>query len=99
MSVITLFLETGESLLTPLSMVFFAIMIPTGVVTVLFGRRLLSVARRYRYLPVYAWAEIISGICIASIFLFMLVLPLNVISTLALTLIFLTATQELRSAG
>ena len=99
MSVMPLFMDADESPFTLLGILFFAMMIPVGIITILFGRRLLAVAPRYKYLPLYAWTTILAGICTATVILFMLVLPLSLVSTIAMALIFLNASQELADAG
>lgn len=98
-SVIPLFMDAGESPFGLLGILFFVMMIPLGIVTILFGRRLLTVAPHYRYLPLFAWTTILTGICTVTIILFMLVLPLSLVWTIAMALIFLNASQELVEAG
>lgn len=98
-SVMPVFMEVDENSFAYLDILLLVMMIPLGIITFLLGKRLLAVAPRYKYLPLYAWTTIIAGICIATVILFLLALPLELVSTIAMALIFLKAAQELAEAG
>lgn len=92
------FMGQGDDELDVFTIVYFALLIPMGVAMVLFGKRLLSIENEFKYLRIYAWLNIISGVCVASVILFLLATPLGLIASLLIALMFFAAANELESA-
>ncbi len=98
LSVLSILSNANEDVFSPLSIATVIGMIPLGIVAILFGRRLLKNSPDYRYLSLYAWTNIISGICTATVVLLVLAFPLSLVSTVAMAMIFLNASKELSQA-
>jgi hypothetical protein len=66
-----------------------------GVGSVLFGRRLLRAPRRPGgYLPAFAYANLVLGVCLASIVLVPLAIVVSVVADVLMGLIFFDAAQH-----
>lgn len=78
--------------------VYLALMVPYGVATIQFGRKLLSVDEPYPYLKPFAWTLIISGVCMGSIILIFAAIPIGVVSDILLALLFFFGKKELESS-
>ncbi len=79
------------------TLVYFILMVVFGVIIALFGKRLLAINANFKYLRLYAWTNILLGVCLASVILFLLALPIGLVSSFALMMIFFTASDELKS--
>jgi len=79
------------------TMVYFICLFAYGVVNVLLGRLLLTIEENYSQIKMLAWCTMISGICLASILLFILALPFDLLCYVALINIFKTMQRELRT--
>ncbi|PCJ19675.1 MAG: hypothetical protein COB04_05735 [Gammaproteobacteria bacterium] len=99
--ILSFFLDQSEDVesLSPVSVVYFALLVPYGVVSILFGRKLLSVAEPYPYLKGLAWAMIISGVCMASVVFFLVALLIGLVADVFFALIFFRGKQELIDAA
>lgn len=65
-----------------------------GVVSIRFGRVLLKIEEPYRYLKAYAWLSVFMGVCLASIVLLLLIIPLAIASNILMVLFFFHAAKE-----
>jgi len=75
----------------------FGVLIPTGIVTVLFGKTLLSVTTDFKHLRLFAWLNMIYGVCLASLILILLAIPFILALSLVMVLIFFAAAKELKT--
>lgn len=92
---LALFMGEGDEVFDPATIAYFALLIPMGITSVFFGKRLLSIAGEFKYLKSYSWINIISGVCLASVVLFLIAVPLGIVSSLLMALVFFTAAGEL----
>ena len=76
---------------------YFVLLVPFGVVSILFGKRLLSINTDFSYLRLYSWSTIVAGVLLATVILFLLALPVGLVSSFALAMIFFTAAGELKA--
>ncbi len=97
MAVLSLFLDQSGSTseFTAGTMAFFVSFIPYGIVTILLGRKLLSIKVPYPSLKAFSWLIIITGVCMASVVLFMLAIPLGIVTDIFLALLFFNGKKEL----
>jgi hypothetical protein len=77
--------------------VFFLLLVPLGIVTILFGKRLLTIKEDYRFLRLYSWSNIIMGILLTTVILFALAIPVSLLADFAFMMIFFTAVKELKA--
>jgi hypothetical protein len=96
MTVLSFLMGDDLDNIDPFSIAFFVFLVPYGVVSIMFGRRLLKVDSHYRGFTLFCWMSIIAGICFASVALFLLAIPFSLIADIALALIFFEAARELR---
>lgn len=89
----------GDEELDIASLVYFILMIPLGVALILFGKRLLNIEAEFKYLRTYAWLNILLGISTATVVLLMLAVPLGVIASLLLAMLFFEAANEIKLSG
>ncbi|MBV2090614.1 MAG: hypothetical protein KUF72_06975 [Candidatus Thiodiazotropha sp. (ex Ctena orbiculata)] len=75
---------------------FFVLMVPLGVVNVLYGIKLLKLQSYYNYLRLYSWSTIIAGVFLASVVLFLLAIPAGMVSSFAMAMMFYTTAKELK---
>ena len=78
------------------TLLYFLMMVVFGVIIALFGKRLLAIDTLFKYLRLFAWSNIVLGVCLASVILFLLALPVGLLSSFALMMIFFTAAGELK---
>lgn len=99
MLVLSFFLDKTENTneLTLETIAYFVSFIPYGIVTVLFGRKLLSIKVPYPSLKAFSWLTIATGICMATVVLFMLAIPLGIAADILLALLFFNGKKELAS--
>lgn len=93
MSALTIFMPNDD--LGSIS--FFVLLVPLGIVSILFGVRLLKQKSDLKYLKLYSWSTIIMGIMLTSVVLFLLALPVGIVSSFAMAMIYFTAAKELKS--
>ncbi|MFV3333253.1 hypothetical protein ACNFIA_20105 [Pseudomonas sp. NY15437] len=74
---------------------FMGLFVPTGVVTLWYGIRLLKIELPYPSVKVMGWLEVASGVCLISVVLFLPGTALAMASLLPLALMFLRAAREL----
>lgn len=74
---------------------FMAMFVPSGIVTLWYGIRLLKIDLPFPSVKVMAWLEVFSGACLLSVVLFLPGTALAVASLLPLALMFLRAAREL----
>ncbi|MCU7874673.1 MAG: hypothetical protein KZQ82_15710 [Candidatus Thiodiazotropha sp. (ex Lucinoma annulata)] len=98
MTVVSLFMPANPQEMDIVTISYFVLMVPLGIITILFGKRLLSIETEYNYLKLYSWSSIITGVCLATVVLFLLALPLSLVSSFAMAMLFLTASNELEGA-
>ncbi|MBB4862301.1 hypothetical protein HNP46_001139 [Pseudomonas nitritireducens] len=77
---------------------FMALFVPTGIVTLWYGVRLLKIELPYPSVKIMGWLEVSSGVCLLSVLLFLPGTALAMASLLPLALMFLRAARELESA-
>lgn len=99
LSIIALFIEQDAGEFGIVTMTYFALMVPYGIVTVIFAKNLLSISENHKYLKLFSWVNIVAGVCIASIVLFFLAIPLGLFSSLYMALIFFTAAKEISNSN
>ncbi|MCG8907467.1 hypothetical protein [Pseudomonas sp. DP-17] len=78
---------------------FMGLFVPTGVVTLWYGVRLLKIELPYPSVKVMGWLEVASGVCLLSVLLFLPGTALAMASLLPLALMFLRAARELEGAA
>ncbi|QRY76966.1 hypothetical protein JVX91_15225 [Pseudomonas sp. PDNC002] len=76
-----------------------ALFVPSGIVTLWYGVRLLKIELPYPSLKIMGWLEVFSGICLLSVLLFLLGTVLAMASLLPMALMFLRAARELDGAA
>ncbi len=69
--------------------------IPAGILTLIYGIKFLRVKIHYPHLKVFGWLIIVTGICLLSIVLFMLVIPLGIATDIYLAILFFQGRREL----
>ncbi|MCP8465761.1 hypothetical protein NK553_17570 [Pseudomonas sp. ZM23] len=77
---------------------FMGMFVPSGVVTLWYGIRLLKIGLPYPSVKIMGWLEVASGVCLLSVLLFLPGTLLAVMSLLPLALMFLRGARELDSA-
>lgn len=95
MSATSMLMESNNDSLGASTIIYFILMVPYGVFTLLFGKKLLLITTEYKHLKLFSWINIVSGALIASVILFMFALPLGFISSLLIALIFFNAAKEI----
>ena len=95
MAVLSIFMDNNGSDFGIISIVYFILLVAIGIVTILFGKQLLKISTRYSGLKLYAWTNIISGVCMASIILIFLAIPAGIVSSIAMAIMFFSAAKEL----
>ncbi|MCG7899705.1 MAG: hypothetical protein JAY85_14785 [Candidatus Thiodiazotropha weberae] len=75
---------------------FFVLMVPLGVVNVIYGIKLLKLQSYFSYLRLYAWSTIVAGIFLASVVLFLFAIPAGMVSSFAMAMMFHATAKELR---
>lgn len=75
---------------------YLVLFIPAGLVLLFYGIKLVRVKSNYRHLKVYAWLNLVTGICFLSIVLFIFAIPLTVVSDIYMALLFFHGRRELR---
>jgi hypothetical protein len=78
------------------SVIFYLLLIPYGVVSVLLGKKLLGIEYGYRSLRLFAWLFILGGVFTASIFLVIFAYLFGFIYTIVLALIFFSGAKEMK---
>jgi hypothetical protein len=73
---------------------FLLSLVPFGIVSILFGKRLLKIETDFSYLRLYSWSTIIAGLFMATVILFVLALPAALVTSFAFMMIFFTAARE-----
>ncbi|PCJ19676.1 MAG: hypothetical protein COB04_05740 [Gammaproteobacteria bacterium] len=101
MLIFSFFRDQSEDVksLSAVSIVYYSLTIPFGVVEIFLGRKLLSVVEPYPYLKVLAWARIVAGICSVSVVFFLIVLPAELVADVFLALFFFRGRRELMEAA
>ena len=92
-------MPAGAEEFNSIMLVYFALLVLYGVVTIIFGKKLLSIPVYYKHMKFFAWINIISGVCLASVILLVFAIPLGFISGLIMALIFFTAAKELKETA
>ncbi len=95
MAILGLFMNGSSEELGIVTIMYFGFMVPAGVTTILFGKRLLSIQTYYKYLNLFSWVNIFSGVCLTSVVLFLFALPFGIVSDIAMALMFFSAAREL----
>jgi len=97
--VLSFFLDKTENTneFTVETIAYFVSFIPYGIVTILFGKKLLSIKVPYPSLKAFSWLTIITGICMATVVLFILAIPFGIIADILLALLFFNGKKELAS--
>ena len=95
LSIASWFMGADSEVFSVSSIIYFIMMLPYGIITILFGKKLLSINTSFKYLSLYAWITIISGVFMASVVLFILALPFGFVSSLVMALIFFNAAREI----
>lgn len=85
------------STLEPPTVVYFTFSVVSGLVGILFGSKLLRIAMHFRYMKLFAWSTILMSVCLVTIMLMLLAIPLGLITDIALALMFFTAARELKT--
>jgi hypothetical protein len=75
---------------------FFVLMVPLGIVNVIYGFKLLKLESDFSYLKLYSWSTIIAGVLLASVVLFLFAVPVGMIASFAMAMMFYTAAKELK---
>ncbi|MDH1011188.1 hypothetical protein N5J43_20235 [Pseudomonas nicosulfuronedens] len=78
---------------------FMGLFVPTGIVTLWYGIRLLKIELPYPSVKIMGWLEVTSGVCLLSVLLFLPGTALAMASLLPLALMFLRAARELEAAA
>ena len=81
--------------LSPLTIVYFLLFIPYGLLTLIIGRKLLALEGYFPYLRGFAWTMVLSGFCMATVVLILFSVPIEIISDILLALLFFKAKDEL----
>lgn len=95
MAILSIFMDDSGAGYGIISIAYFILLIPIGVITVLFGKQLLKISNRFSGLKLYAWTNIIAGACMASIVLILLAIPVGIASSIAMAIMFFSAAKEL----
>ena len=96
---VSLFLPQGSEEFNSIMIVYFSFLVLYGIVTIIFGKKLLSIPVYYKHMKFFAWINIISGVCLASVVLLVFAIPLGFVSGLIMALIFFTAANELKETA
>jgi hypothetical protein len=97
MPILTIFMTNDDLEFNIISITFFVMLVPLGIVSILFGVRLLKQKSDFKYLKLYSWSTIIMGVMLASVVLFLLALPVGIVSSFAMAMMYFTAAKELKS--
>ncbi|MCG8018289.1 MAG: hypothetical protein JAY97_18950 [Candidatus Thiodiazotropha sp. 'RUGA'] len=97
MSVLSYMMPEDMESLGISTMSFFALMVPLGIVNVIYGIKLLKLQSYFSYLMLYSWSTIIAGVFLASVVLFLLAIPAGMVSSFAMAMMFHTTAKELKS--
>ncbi len=81
--------------ISTLTIAYFSLIVPYGIVVALFGKKLFSVKVPYPYLRAFTWTIFISGLCIASIVLILVAAIVGIVSDVLLALVFFNGRKEL----
>lgn len=84
--------EEGSAV--PFTMVFFGVVAISGVISIIFGIKLVRLGEDYRGLKLYSWSVLLSGIAMASVVLLLLAVPLSLLNDIALAMMFFAAAKE-----
>ncbi len=76
---------------------YIAMLVPYGIVAILFGRTLLSIDTPYPYLRAFAWLTMLAGIAFASIVLLLVAMPIGFAADVLMALMFFAGRKELLS--
>jgi hypothetical protein len=77
------------------SMVVFVLsLVPFGIVSIMFGKRLLTIQTEFSYLKLYSWATIIAGILMTTVIFMVLALPAAIVASFGFMMMFFTAAGE-----
>lgn len=85
----------GSGEISIVMVTYFLLFIPEGIITILFGKKLLSIDEPYPYLKAFSWLTIVIGICFTTVVLFLLVIPINFVANIVLALLFFNGYKEL----
>ena len=96
MSIISLIVPEEAETLSKSTISFFVLMVPLGIVTVIYGIKLLKIDSDFSYLKLYSWSTVIAGVLLASVVLFLLAVPVGMVSSYAMAMMFYTAAKELK---
>lgn len=77
---------------------FMAMFVPSGIVTLWYGIRLLKIGLPYPSVKVMGWLNLAAGLCLLSVLLFLPGALLEVVALLPLALMFLRGARELDRA-
>lgn len=77
--------------------IILATVIITGVFTIILGRKLLVARLDFPHIRLFAWLNIISGLCMVTVLLILLLLPLSFILSITMAMIFFSAARELNT--
>ena len=72
------------------------IFIPGGIITLLYGIKLVRIKQPYPHIKPFGWLTIVMGICLISVVLFMLVIPIGIVSEIFLAMLFFHGRRELK---
>jgi len=97
MAIMPILFEENFNSINVFSVTYFVLLIPLGVLTALFGKRVLKIEVFYRGLQLYAWSNIVAGICLASVILMFFAIPIGLVSSIAMALIFFNAASEINN--
>jgi hypothetical protein len=79
--------------------VFVLSLVPFGIVSILYGKRLLKIETDFGYLRLYSWSIIIGGIFMATMIFFLLALPAAIVGSFAFMMMFFTAAGEKKAVA
>lgn len=74
---------------------YFGLIVVYAVISFLLGRKLLSIKEEYPYIRAFSWTIMISGVCMATIILLLLAIPIGIASDILLALLFFKGRKEL----
>ena len=94
MTIVSLFMSETSSYRETATIAYIVLLVPTGIVTILFGIRLLKLSDEFRYVNSFAWINIVYGVCTTSIVLLVVAVPLALVSDFFVALIFFEAARE-----
>jgi hypothetical protein len=94
---ISIFMSDDTEMLGFFSISFFILLALLGIVSILFGLRLLKIDSDFNYLKLFSWSTIIAGGLLASVVLFILAIPVGFVATYAMAMMFFSAAHELKS--